>query len=395
MSRDNIDLHAIRSYRLDRVRSELAARDYAAIVLYDPVNIRYATDTSNLQVWTLHNPGRYVFVPADGPVIMFESHGRAHLAEGFELINEVRSALSWYYFAAGPRWEEFAKRWAAEIADLVRIYGGGNTRLATDRLEPAGVAALTTLGIRVQNGQAVMEHARAIKSTEEIQAMQASMAVCEAGMQAVREATRPGITENEAWSLLHQTNIARGGEWIESRAFCSGHRTNPWFQESGDRVIEAGDIVTLDTDLIGPYGYCSDISRTWLCGEGKPDDGQRRLYATAYETIQRYIDLLKPGLSFREYAELCGDLPGAYAAQRYSCIAHGLGLCDEYPAVPYEQDFEAAGYDGHFEENMVICAEIYIGAPGESEGVRLEEQLLLTAEGTVLMSNYPFEQDFL
>ena len=76
--------------------------------------------------------------------------------------------------------------------------------------------------------------------------------------------------------MLHAENIRRGGEWIETRLLASGPRTNPWFQECGAAVIEAGDIVAFDTDLIGPYGYCADISRTWLAGDGRPSERAAR-----------------------------------------------------------------------------------------------------------------------
>ena len=66
----------------------------------------------------------------------------------------------------------------------------------------------------------------------------------------------------------------------------SGPRTNPWMQECSGRVIEAGDLVSYDTDLIGPYGYCSDISRSFLCGDAKPSEAQRRVYRLAREQIE-------------------------------------------------------------------------------------------------------------
>lgn len=78
----------------------------------------------------------------------------------------------------------------------------------------------------------------------------------------MQHALRPGITENQLWSLLHQANIELGGEWIETRLLSSGGRTNPWFQEASDRVICPRDFVCFDTDLIGPFGYCCDVSRT-------------------------------------------------------------------------------------------------------------------------------------
>ena len=100
----------------------------------------------------------------------------------------------------------------------------------------------------------------------------------------MREALRPGITENALWAELHHGNIAGGGEWIETRLLASGPRTNPWFRECSMRAIERGDMVSFDTDLIGPYGYCCDISRSWIC-DAPPNDEQRRIYADAHAHI--------------------------------------------------------------------------------------------------------------
>jgi Xaa-Pro aminopeptidase len=240
-----------------------------------------------------------------------------------------------------------------------------------------------------------MEQARAIKLPIEIEIIRESLRVCQLGMDAMRHALRPGITENQLWSHLHQTNIANGGEWIETRLLTSGPRTNPWFYECSDRVIEAGDLVSFDTDLIGPNGYCADISRSWVCGETTPTDEQRRLYAYAYETIQKYIERLKPGLTFREFSEAGGSLPDTMSANRYPCMAHGIGLCDEYPFITYPEDFDNTGYDGVFEEGMTVCVEAYGGEVGGREGVKLEEQMLITRDGAQRLSCYPFELDWL
>jgi hypothetical protein len=85
-----------------------------------PVNVRYATDSRNMAVWTLHNAARYCFVATEGPVVLFDFHNCAFLSAGLPLIGEVRPARAWYYFAAGPRVDELAHIWAAEIAELVR-----------------------------------------------------------------------------------------------------------------------------------------------------------------------------------------------------------------------------------------------------------------------------------
>src|SRR5262249_45760949 len=124
------DMRRMRAYRLGRFREQLKARDYAAALLYDPINIRYATVSRTMVVWTLHNAARYCFVPTEGSITLFDFHNCEHLSAGLETIAEVRPACGWYFFSGGPRSAEKCARWAAEIADLVKTRGGGNRRLA-------------------------------------------------------------------------------------------------------------------------------------------------------------------------------------------------------------------------------------------------------------------------
>jgi Xaa-Pro aminopeptidase len=105
----------------------------------------------------------------------------------------------------------------------------------------------------------------------------------------------------------------------------SGPRCNPWFQECSSRIIEAGDFVAFDTDFIGSYGICVDISRTWICGDVKPTDEQKEIYDMAYEQILRNTEILKPGLSFSEMAfETLQYDPNFF--RHYSCFYHAVGL---------------------------------------------------------------------
>ncbi|MEQ8357515.1 MAG: Xaa-Pro peptidase family protein [Kiloniellaceae bacterium] len=390
-----IDRPALRAWRLARLRDELKARDYAGALLYDPINQRYACDSRNMAVWCLHNAVRYVFVPTEGPVVLFDFHNCAHLSDGNEAIAEVRPATAWYFFAAGGRAAELAARWSAEIAELVTQHGGGNRRLAVDKCDFLGTDALRRQGIEVFDGQEVLERARRIKGPQEIACLELAVDVCAAAMGAMRAALTPGMSENELWSILNQVNTARGGEWIETRLLAAGGRSNPWFHECGEGIIGAGDMVSFDTDMIGPNGYCADVSRSFLCGEVKPSDDQRRLYRLAWEQIQFNMALLKPGLGFRELAERSWQLPASCAANRYSVVVHGVGLCDEYPSVVYLQDYDAYGYDGVFEAGMAVCVESYIGEEGGHEGIKLEQQVVITDNGPRELSTFPFEETLL
>ncbi len=377
--------------RLARLQAELSARDYAAGIFYDPTNIRYATGTSNMQVYSLHNPCRYAFVPAEGEVVLFDFAGCEHLSAGRSAVGEVRPATTWYHFIVGDRVREKAERWADEIAELLRAAGGGRGRVAVDRLDPPGLRALEARGFAVGDGQKVANAARMLKTPQERLAVRAAVKNCERGMRRMREALVPGITEQALWSHLHQANIEHGGEWIETRLLTSGPRTNPWYQECSSRVIEDGDVVAFDTDLIGAYGYSADISRSWIAGDRKPTDEQRRLYAAAHEQVTRNIELFRPGASFASIAARGHRLPERYREQTNSALAHGIGLCNEYPLIVSDMFWEDGGVNGELREGMVLCVESYAGEKGGREGVKLEQQILVTDAGPELLSEFPLE----
>jgi Xaa-Pro aminopeptidase len=92
----------LRRYRLKRIREQLRAQDYAGILLADPINIRYATDTNNLGLWVMHSPSRYVFVATDGPVVLFEFTSSRHNSEHVETIDEIRPAIPWLISSPVP-----------------------------------------------------------------------------------------------------------------------------------------------------------------------------------------------------------------------------------------------------------------------------------------------------
>ena len=390
----DIDLARLRTGRLERVRAQLRQRDLAACVLVDPVNIRYATGARNMQVFHARNPARYLFLPAEGPVVLFEFPGCHHLAGGLATIDEIRPAITVSFAAAGPRVEDQARAWAAEIGDLLRRHGGGNRRVGLERVNYAAAAALAGQGFVIFDAQEPVEHARAIKLPEEMVCIRRSLGAVERGVARMREALRPGMSENALWALLHQSIIEQDCDYIETRLLSSGPRTLPWFQETGRRRIEDSDLVALDTDVVGRYGYYADFSRTFFCGAGRPSGIQRTLYRLAFEQIQANIALLRPGMTFRELSEQAWPIPEAYVENRYFVLAHGVGMTGEYPYILHRQDLEA-GYDGVIEPGMTLCVESYIGAAGGGEGVKLEEQVLVTDQGVELLSHFPYDEALL
>lgn len=388
-------LRDVRAYRLARVKAQLLKQNIPAILLYDPVNIRYATDTSNMQVWCGRNPARYVMVFANGHIAAWEFHSSDHVWDGLDLNVELRCPVSWTFFNAGHEAEHRAEIWGAEIIDVLQKHAPGELRLAVDRLDPFGTAYLEKHGIALLDGLAVMETARSIKSSGELVLMGESLRTAEKGIERMRRELRPGFTENEIWANLHYENIRNGGEWIETRLLASGDRTNPWMHECSSRVLQDGELLAFDTDMVGPNGYCSDISRTWLVGDGRPSDEQRKLYEYAYSQIHFNMDLLKPGMTFREFSDKAWNIPDQFLKNRYCCLAHGIGMVDEYPSIAHRIDWDSAGYDGQFEVGMTLCVESYIGADGGMQGVKLEQQVALTEQGCVSLTDCSFETDWL
>ena len=387
LKEDEIDFAKLRSYRLDRVKKELEKNNLEACILFDPVNVRYALDTVNMSIYNMHNLTRYCFVPVNGPVILFEYFNCEGLSNHLNLINEIRPAITWDYFSNGDRAGIQLEKWITEIKDLSNSYFK-NKKIAIDVVNGPAVSALNKAGIKVVDAKLVLEQARVIKSPEELKCMKAVIEVCEIGINKMREELKAGMTEDELWSILHKTNIEHGGEWIECRILSSGERTNPWMQESSNKIIQSGEIVSFDTDMVGPYGYCADISRAFVEGH-KFNDEQKKLYQMAVEHINHNSRLIKPGMSFKEFTEKSWKLPDEYYGNRYSCMVHGIGLCDEWPMIRYPTD--GGQREGSFEKNMTVTVESYIGKVGGKEGVKLEQQYLVGENGLELMSHHPLE----
>jgi len=375
-------------YALARLRASLHRHDIAAALLADPANVRYASGTSTMPVWTFHSIDRYLLVPAVGEPVLWE-----YAAAPPELVSpypgmQTRAATSWAVFGSGERAGSRAALFAADVAAVLHERSIAGERIGVDRLDAYGFLALQAAGVHLVPAQLAVEQARAVKGPEEIELIRRSLRVADAAVADLYRALRPGMTENEAWGLLLGRAFARGAEFSECRLLSSGPRTNPWFREAGDRPMERGDLVAFDTDLIGPAGYLADLSRTYLVGSTTPTARQRRLHADAQAFLADVLAELKPGAAFDELGErLSRRLPAAYHAERYPFIAHGSGLGDEYPVIAF-----ADHHAGEIEAGMVLSVEAYVGVEGEDEGLKLEEQVLVTADGVEVLSHAPHDE---
>ena len=178
---------------------------------------------------------------------------------------------------------------------------------------------------------------------------QEALAVCEDGLRRMQAARAPGLTGDCRICTRRISKL--GGEWIETRLLNSGPRTNPWYQEASARVIENGHMIAFNSDLIGPHGYsCTSISRE-LARRGPPRARRPSagLYAAAacagageYRAFPARHDAPRDP---RGGHPCC---PSDLAERQEGCIAHGIGLCKEYPLVLHLRHFAPDGHDGWY-----------------------------------------------
>ncbi len=385
LPRPAIDVASLRDYRLGRLLKQLDDRQVDLAVLVNPVSLRYVADWREYALFQSHLQTYTLFVTADGAMTLFGAYGNEHL--GIDRTGPTHALNS---FDGGLDLAHKTKRFVADVVEAV----GVGSRVALEHVNPEVTLALAAAGFDVIDAEPLVEAARSVKSAEEIRCLRHAVAVAELALATMREAARPGMTENQICALLHQVNIANDGDWIEGRMVSSGPRTNPWYQQASDRVIQTGDLVAVDSDMVGPFGYFADISRTWLVGD-RPSPAQRDRYCRAYEEIHNNATLLGPGLSFRELSDKAFRQPEEFVAHRYACLAHGVGMTDEYPRIAYRQDWDTLGYDGVLVPGMVLTVESFVGSERGGPGVKLEDMYLITDFGAERMSTADHEPTLL
>jgi Xaa-Pro aminopeptidase len=385
-----VDLPALRAERLARLQTAMRAHGADVALFFMPGNIRYATGTAIMTVYGLGASVRCALVPAEGTPIVFEHAESAHVSA--RIAPDVRPFLPWEYFDdAGTR----AGRWADEIVSTMGERSVGGSTLFVDKLAAPAFLALGERGVRLADAGALSMDAREVKTPQELKVFQVNAVLGMRLMGAVEDATRPGVREIDILAEMTDVLLRNGGEYLITRAVVSGPNTNPWNLEATDRTVRSGELVFADTDAFGWEGYFVDLSRTFLCGDVAPTPAQRDTYRAAHEWLAAARDTLRPGISFREYAAAVPDLPLRYRARRYEALSHAAGLDDEGPSAAFADDPHPPNPDREIKPGMVLCLEAYFGAEDEPEGVKLEDQVEVTAEGCRVQIPYPFSDALL
>ena len=386
----------MREYRWKRLTDHIVQRGYGGLLMFDPLNIRYATDSTNMQLWNTHNPFRAVLLCSDGYMVIWDYKNSPFLSEFNPLVKEQRSGADLFYFDRGDKIDIAADKFSNEVRTLITEHSDSNMRLAVDKIMLHGLRSLEAQGFEIMEGEEVTEKCRSVKGEDEILAMRCASEACENAVAIMEQKARIDVpkgntSEDDIWAVLHAENIKRGGEWIETRLLASGPRTNPWFQECGPRIVQNNEIVAFDTDLVGSYGICVDISRTWWIGDKPPRPDMIYAMQHAHEHIMYNMDLLRPGIHMRDLTFNAHKLDKNFQNGKYGCLMHGVGLCDEWPLIAYPDKFVEGAYDYVLEPGMVLCVEALVSPENGDFSIKLEDQVLITENGYENLTKYPFD----
>ena len=383
--------HPLYRARRGRLQSVMRQMAVPAAVIVDPINILYATGARNMTVWTARTPARYLLVFADGPCILYDFFGCEHLAKGLPTIDEIRPALGLCHVSSLGDPEAAARSFAAEIGARLHEQLGDERRLAVDRLPFQSIDALRAAGLVLCDADPVFARARAIKLPIELPYIREAVRRVQLAADEMQMLIAPGRSEVSVWADFQRRFLELEGQYTTTRLMQSGPRSFPYFQECSARVLAPGDLVCLDTDALGYLGYAVDFSRTFLCGAGRPSAVQRTLYVRAREQLECNVALIRPGMAYGEIAEKAWAVPLEHQQSRYYAVGHGLGMSGEFPNIPHKKPGQPYPLAGQVEAGMVICIESYIGSASAGQGVKLEEQLLVTDTGVERLSTMAFD----
>jgi Xaa-Pro dipeptidase len=381
---NSLDLALLSSERLVRLQAAMAAHGLEVCLLFNEPNIRYATGASAMPIFAMSTMVRCAVVPVEGAPILFEHPNSVHRSR--LRAGNVRPMHAWEFF---DDQQAEADVWAHETAGAISELGVGGKVIAVDRLGTPGFLALQRLGFSLVDSAPATQDAREVKTSQEVALLRSNGALVTQMLGAFEAAVLPGVRERDLLAVMSDALLRGGGEYLATSTVCSGPNTNPWRSEATGRMLEAGDLVFVDTDSVAIEGMFFCVSRTFPVGDGTPSSAQRATYSAALEWLEEMKGLVRPGLTCADIAERAPVLPEKYMPQRYECMVHGIGLEEESPSVCYPIDGQS-NPDRVIRQGMALVVELYAGLVGADHGVKLGDQVLVTNEGLEVLAPYPF-----
>ncbi|MBN9605157.1 MAG: aminopeptidase P family protein [Actinomycetales bacterium] len=409
-----VDLDRLRQERLARLREKLEASDLGALLAFDFGNIRYMTAT-HIGTWAMDKFIRFALITRNSDPISwdFGSAARHHDLHN-PWLHETTMEMDAdphapHEGARRPRAESgarpglsvlrgafhpdagMAESLAAKIRRELDKFGVLGEPLGVDIVELPVLAALTAAGITVVDGQQVFMEARRVKTRDEITLLSTAASMVDAAYENLYEFLRPGVRENETVGLVSKTLYDLGSEYVEGVNAISGERCSPHPHVYSDRIIRPGDPAFFDI-LHSFNGYRTCYYRTFAVGSATR--AQRDAYTRAREYMDRAIARVRPGATTADIVEVWPtaqefgfpDEEAAFALQ----YGHGVGLSIwEKPIFSRLVSFE---HPEVLEEGMVFALETYWPAADGIGAARIEEEVVVTAEGCEVITKFPAQE---
>lgn len=408
-----VDFDRLRRERLARLQQRLDESDLAGLLCFDFSNIRYLTST-HIGTWGMDKLIRFGLLlrGADGPVMWdfgsaarhhqlynpwldystahadTDVHGAHHGAS--QALTGARAGISTLRGAFPPD-AGIARDVAQKVKREMEIHGLLGEPLGVDLIEMPILSELQAAGVPVVDGQQVFLNARRVKTHDEITLLTTACSMVDAAYDELYANLRPGVRENECVGLVSKVLYDLGSEFVEGVNAISGERCSPHPHVYSDRIIRPGDPAFFDI-LHSYQGYRTCYYRTF--GVGSASVAQRDAYKRCREYIDRAIDLVKPGASTADIvsvwpaAEEFGfpNEEAAFALQ----YGHGVGLSIwEKPIFSRLVSFD---HPEVLEEGMVFALETYWPAADGWSAARIEEEVVVTADGCEVITKFPAEE---
>jgi Xaa-Pro aminopeptidase len=387
-----IDFARLRRDRLERARAELQASDLGALLLFDPNNIRYVTST-HIGEWARDKNARFALLPRAGDPILwdFGSAARHHQMyapwlppESFRAgVSPMRGAL--------PDETGVPDALAAAIKHELVELGLAGEPLGIDMTDMVALHALQRAGIATADGSQVMLSARSIKTDEEVALLDHAAAIVDAVYERIYELLRPGVTESQIVAEAQRLLFELGSEHVEAINAVSGDRCNPHPHVFSDRLLRPGDQAFFD--IIHSFmGYRTCYYRTFSVGGA--NQAQLDAYKQCREWLDDAIDLVKPGATTDRIAAVWPSAEDLGFSDEASCFGlqfgHGLGV-GLYEA-PMISRLHSLDHPVRIEQGMVFALETYCAASDGISAARIEEEVLVTADGNRILTRFPADE---
>jgi len=391
---ERVNPERLRTYRLTRAKTALAASDIGAMLLFDFNNIRYVTST-HIGEWARDKMTRYALLTRGGEPHLwdFGSAARHHRLSCPWLPPEnINGGMVGLRGAVAPEAGLFTRA-AREVVEILSREGVADMPIGVDIVEPPMLAALQAEGLRVLDAQQVMLNAREVKSVDEITLLNTACAMVDGAYQLIAEKLKPGIKESQLVAEVTKFLFDLGSEHVDNINAVSGERCSPHPHVFSDRIIRPGDQAFFD--IIQTFvGYKTCYYRTFTVGTAT--DAQRDAYKQARAWIDASIELMKPGVGTDQVARVWPKAEEFGFSSEMECFGlqfgHSVGLfLHERPII---SRLNSLDHPVEIKEGMVIALETYCPAKDGYSAARIEEEVVVTSDGPQVITRFPSAELF-